>query len=686
VAEGVPLTRDTTTESNRPQNSLSARALAAAGDMEAARDVGALDSAAGAVASRLATRRSSLVGRLIYGPRPGNDELQAGGRACAALDDVTHPALTAALRCLAAGAAFSADKKLSEALRRTVAQAGAYGLTVPTEYGGRGESYLQLAHLEEALAAQGLGPLAVEISGELTIGAGSLLGYGSEAQRRTFLPMIAEGRLMAFALTEVGTGVNAKKIQAYVESDESGDYRLFADGARSKLWITNATFGSLAGIVARIGKGGTGLGLFIVQLPAQNVEASEGGWEFRCEPSGVAAFSANYNSRLHFRNFPIPAANLVQGDGVEILFYCLRLGRCMLAAMSAGYQRMLAVDASRFARERPGVGGLVINHELPQLALARMLGGSLQARSLAFLSLTQDAAGVDLAGLRDLTKSAAAQSGVESMLACEHVLGGRSFAEHSRVNAARANLHLFGVVEGEDDLIRMGAVRDVTLPFVERYLSPLLAILHRANTGRDGRMVAPEERILRLGLRELRRFPRRSLTALGRLLMARGALRLGAWIFRNLALDLVRVASRLIPSGWLSAYRALPPVLRRHVRFAEFELRQTRWTYLRLSLSFQLQLTSAQIALQRLGQRIEWLVSILALCHHSALQDRSQQHIADLQCLLLRERVHASRRGLSNANLRRLRGALSSVAGDVRSEESSLLSRLPAEPYAYPWE
>jgi len=599
---------------------------------------------------------------------------------------VAHPALTAALDCLAAGSAFSADGKLSDALRRTVAQVGVYGLTVPGEYGGRGESYLQLAHLEESLAANGLGPLAVEISGQLTIGAGSLLGYGSEAQRRTYLPMIAEGKLMAFALTEVGTGVNAKKIQAYVERDEHGDYRLFADGARNKLWITSATFGGLAGIVARIGKGGADLGLFIVQLPLHDVEASEAGWEFRCAPSGVAAFTANYNSRLHFRNFPIPAANRVQGDGVEILFYCLRLGRCMLAAMSAGYQRMLAVDASRFAHERPGVGGLVINHELPQLAIARMLGGSLQARSLAFLSLAQDAAGVDLAGLRDLTKSAAAQSGVESMLACEHVLGGRSFARGSRVNAARVNLHLFGVVEGEDDLIRMGAVRDITLPFVERYLSPLLSVLQRANSDVNGKMVAPEKRILRLGLREFRRFPRRSLIALARLLIAPGLLRLGGWMCANVLLDLAGSASRLIPSAWLPRYRSLPPVLRRHVRFAERALRQTRWTYLRLSLSFQLQLTSAQVALQRLGQRIEWLISMLALCHHSAVQDASQQRIADMQCLLLREKVDASRRCLSNATLRRLRQALSAVARDVRGNECGLFAKLPGEHYAHPWQ
>src|SRR5690606_17684030 len=134
-----------------------------------------------------------------------------------------------------------------------------------------------------------------------------------------------------------------------------------------------------------------------------------------------------------------------------VLFYSLRLGRCMLSMMSAGYQRMLARDASHYASERPGVGGHVIRHELPQLAIGRMLGGSLQSRALGFLALSQHAERIDLPGLRDTTKSAAAQSGLESMIAAEHVMGGRSFARGSRVNAARSNLHLFGVVEGEDD-------------------------------------------------------------------------------------------------------------------------------------------------------------------------------------------------------------------------------------------
>jgi alkylation response protein AidB-like acyl-CoA dehydrogenase len=665
--------------------STSAAALAAAGDPEAARDIGALDSVVSAVDRKLAPTRRSLVERLIYGPAPDHEELQAGGRACRELERELHPALSAALDCLASGNAFTQEGKISTALRAAAARAGAYGLTVPKEFGGRAESYLYLAQLEEALAANGLGPLAVEISGQLTIGAGSLLGYGSDAQRKHFLPMVAEGTLMAFALTEVGTGVNAKNIQAYVEREPGGDYRFFAEGGSNKLWITSATYGSVVGVVARIGKGGAELGLFITQLPDSDVAAAEAGWEFSCRPSGVGAFLANVNSRLHFRNYPIQAADRIPGDGVEVLFYCLRLGRCMLAAMSAGYQRMLARDASNYAIQRPGVGGLVIKHELPQLAIGRMLGGSLQSRALSFLALSQDAAGVDLSGLRDLTKSAASQTGAESMVACEHVLGGRAFALRSRVNSARANLHLFGVVEGEDDLIRMSLVRDVTTRFVERHLSGLLDILKATNTGPDGKSVPPGQRILRLGLREFARFPGRTLLALGRVMLTPGTWRLGAWIATNAALDMGLLALRLLPASVRSGPRRLPPPLRTHVRFAERELRALRWTYLRISLVFQLELTGAQMAMQRLGQRIEWLVSMLALCHHAAVQDASQQHVAKLQCLLLEERVRASARGLRSSGLRKLRAAVQEVGRDVVDGRASLFKGLPAEPFDHPW-
>jgi alkylation response protein AidB-like acyl-CoA dehydrogenase len=672
---------------DRNETSTTAAALAAAGDAESARDVGALDGAARGVERKLAATRTGLVERLVYGPVPTVAELQSGAVLASGVAGTEQPVVAAALGCLARGQAFTANGKLSAALRRTVAAERAFGYTVTPPFGGAGASYGALAAVEEALAANGLGPLAVEISGQLTIGAGSLLAYGDDHQQRTFLPLVAEGRPMAFGLTEVGVGVNAKKIQAYVEEQADGSYRLFATGAANKLWITNAVHGGIIGVVARLGRTGSGIGLFIVELPAADVAVTAAtDYEFRCEPSGVAAFVANLNSRVHFRNFPVPQANRIPADGVEVLFYCLRMGRCMLAAMSAGYQRMLARDASHYAMQRLGVGGPVIKHEVPRLNLGRILGGALQARALAYLSLQQDADGVDLAGLRDLTKSAAATAGVESMLAAEHVLGGRSFHGGSRVNEARVNLHLFGVVEGEDDLILMGMVRDVTQRFVERHLAALLGVIQSINVAPDGGKLAEDARILRIGLQSLLRFPLRSLKAIVRLPLHGSFWALAGWVLRSSLADVLRAPLRLVPAALLPRYRALPQPLRRYARYAERELRKLRWTYLGVSLFYQLELTRAQIPLQRLGKCMEHLVSIVAICHHAARGDATMQRVAALQSQLLRDKYRAIRILSDLFGLQRTRRAVAAVAADIESGDSSLLADVAPQPFGHPWD
>lgn len=678
---------ETAPVSSADKVSTAAQALAAAGDLESAKDVGALDAAQSGASQKLGALRKGLVERLIYGPVPAVAELQSGAQMARALSGVGQPILDAALGCMARGEAFEADGKLSSGLRDAVAGEQAYGFTVPAEFGGAAATYSDLAIIEEGLAANGLGALAVELSGELTIGAGSLLGYGTDEQKRTFLPMIAEGRLMAFGLTEVRIGVNAKKVRAYVEPADDGSFRLHAAGDRNKLWITNATHGALVGLVARLGRNGKRVGLFVIELPSADVSESDGlGYTFSCVPSGVDAFCANFNSRIHFENYPIPKANQIQADGVEVLFYCLRMGRCMLAAMSAGYQRMLARDSSFYAIRRLGVGGPVIKHELPRLAIGKMLGGALQSRALAYLSLQQDADGVDLAGLRDLTKSAAATTAMESLIACERVLGGRSFHKECRVNDSRSNIHVFGVVEGEDDLILMGMVKDITGKFVDDYMAGMLGVIQSINVGRDGEPVSREKRILRIVPKTMMKYPGRCLVATGRLLANKSFWALAGWLGVNAVTSVLRSPGRLIPSSMLSRYASLPRDLRGFARFAERKLRGMRWTYFFINAFYQLELTRAQVPLQRFGKSVEHLVSMLVLCHHAALVDESQQKVARLQAQLIKDKFDGIKIVSAMFEMERTRGMIADVGKSVEKGQCTLLEGVEAEPFAHPWE
>jgi hypothetical protein len=266
------------------------------------------------------------------------------------------------------------------------------------------------------------------------------------------------------------------------------------------------------------------------------------------------------------------------------------------------------------------------------------------------------------------------------------VLGGRSFDQGSRVHDARHNMHVFGVVEGEDDLILMGMVKDVTDAFTNRYMAGMLSVIQSLNEGPDGRPLPPERRLLRITPALLFREPRRLWLATLRLLGKGAFWLLVLWVLGNLLLELLRLPLHLLPTGWLPRYQLLPLSLRGHARFAERRLRWLRWAWLGINLHFQLELTRAQIPLQRLGKAIELLVSMLALCHHAtATRDPSQIRIAALQCEQLRERVRGLRLLTGLWQMDRLRAAVAAVGDDLERGSCTLLDGVEPQPFAHPF-
>jgi hypothetical protein len=266
------------------------------------------------------------------------------------------------------------------------------------------------------------------------------------------------------------------------------------------------------------------------------------------------------------------------------------------------------------------------------------------------------------------------------------VLGGRAFHGGSRVNDARVNLHLFGVVEGEDDLILMGMVRDVTQRFVERYLSSLLGVIEAANTARDGHKLPAERRILRVGFGTLLKSPGRVSAAVARLLAQPKFWALAGWVAANAVVDLVRLPLRLAPAAAFARYRALPPPLRRYARYAERKLRVLRWSYFGLSLFYQLELTRAQIPLQRLGKCIEHLVTMLALCHHAALADESTQRVAALQAQLLQDKYRALRLFSGLRSIERTRRAVADVGASLEAGRCALIADVEPQEFGHSWD
>jgi hypothetical protein len=245
---------------------------------------------------------------------------------------------------------------------------------------------------------------------------------------------------------------------------------------------------------------------------------------------------------------------------------------------------------------------------------------------------------------------------------------------------------VFGVVEGEDDLILMGMVKDITGKFVEDHMAGLLGVIQSINVGKDGKPVERDRRILRIMPKTVLKHPIRCTAATVRLLFNKSFWSLVGWVGTNAVASLLRLPGCLVPTSFLPRYASLPKQLRGFARFAERKLRGRRWTYFWVNAFYQLELTRAQIPLQRFGKSVEHLVSMLVLCHHAALGDESEQKIARLQCQLIKDKFDGIKLAGSMLEMERTREMIADVGRSVEAGACSLIEGIEPEPYAHPWD
>lgn len=229
-----------------------------------------------------------------------------------------------------AGTAYDANGKMSTGLLGSLGDAGYWGLLVPQEHGGSGAPFSAFAKFLTRVAT--VDPtVAGTASVHGCIGAvDPLLAFGSPEQKSRILPKLASGeRISAFALTEpaAGSDLTALRTTAKLDGD---DYVVNGE----KLFITNAIPGRTIAIVCLIeGKPS----VLIADLPEKEND------QFQMVPYGIYALQHSWNNGLKFKNFRVPARNLLdpgKGDGLTIAYHGLNRGRVALVAGAAGTMRV----------------------------------------------------------------------------------------------------------------------------------------------------------------------------------------------------------------------------------------------------------------------------------------------------------------------------------------------------------
>ena len=264
---------------------------------------------------------------------------------------------------------------------------GAFGLKIPKEYGGLGFSMLEYAKVMELLGSVD-GNVEALLSAHQSIGVPTpLLYFGTEEQKRRFLPRCAAGEISGFALTEADVGSDPARLATTAELAPDGSHYVLNG---SKLWCTNGTIAKLLVVMARSAETRK-ISAFVVETDSPGVRVVH-----RCRFMGLRAIS---NGVLEFDHVRVPVENRIgeEGKGLKIALTTLNTGRLAIPAGSVGSAKMCLEIASSFSRERVQWGRPVGKHEAISHKLADMAAATFAMESMTELACQMaDRGGYDI--------------------------------------------------------------------------------------------------------------------------------------------------------------------------------------------------------------------------------------------------------------------------------------------------
>ncbi|HEV2045065.1 MAG TPA: acyl-CoA dehydrogenase family protein [Chthoniobacterales bacterium] len=264
-----------------------------------------------------------------------------------------------------------------------LAEIGAFGIKVPKQYGGLGLSQFNYGRAAVLMGSWD-GNVAALVSAHQSIGvAQPLLLFGTEEQKRKYLPRVAGGEISAFALTETHAGSDPATMS--LRADPTPDGSEFVLNGE-KLWCTNGVKAGVLVVMAKTapkivgGKERKQITAFVVDVDTPGLKIA-----YRCRFMGLRAL---YNAVVTFKGVRIPRENIIakEGAGLKVALTTLNTGRLTLPAACVGVSKRLLEISRKWAGERIQWGVPIGKHAAIAGKIAEMAGNVFAMEAMTFLT------------------------------------------------------------------------------------------------------------------------------------------------------------------------------------------------------------------------------------------------------------------------------------------------------------
>jgi alkylation response protein AidB-like acyl-CoA dehydrogenase len=336
---------------------------------------------------------------------------------------------------------------------------GLLGIIFPAAYGGAALGYVDYVLAIEELSAVD-GSIGLTVAAHNSLGTNHIFLAGTEAQRKKYLPLLANGKwLAAWGLTEPGSGSDASN--ARTVAVKRGD-RYVLNG--NKVFITNGRYADVAVIIAVTdkSKGTHGLSAFVVEKGTKGFRPGK--------KENKLGLRASDTSELIFEDCEIPAENLLgtEGEGFIDAMRVLDGGRISIAALSLGIGRGALDAALKYVKDRRQFGKAIAEFQGIQWKLADMATELDAARLLTQRAAVLKDAGRTITRESAMAKLFASETAVHICDQAVQLFGGYGFIKDYPAEKFYRDVKLCTIGEGTSEIQRMVIAREILKVYPSR--------------------------------------------------------------------------------------------------------------------------------------------------------------------------------------------------------------------------
>ena len=333
-------------------------------------------------------------------------------------------------------------------IHHKMAKYGFLGVKLPEKYGGQGGDTLAYVLMVEEFARV-CPVLSIYANTPNSLGSGSLLMYGTEEQKQTYIPMLASGeKKICFALTEPGAGSDAGSITTRAEED-GDDYIING----RKTFMSGAPVSDYAIVYARTNKelkGNKGISMFIVDLKLPGVSLGK--------PEKKMGINGYPTSDIVFENVRVPKKQLLGplDKGFLSAMKTLDGGRLGVSAQALGIAQGCLDEAVQYAKERKQFGKPICKNQAISFMLADMATEIEAARELIYnTAVAKDAGDPDASMKCSMCKLFTTEMANRVAAKAVQIHGGYGYIKEYKVERFYRDVRVTTLYEGTSQVQQM---------------------------------------------------------------------------------------------------------------------------------------------------------------------------------------------------------------------------------------